>query len=107
MLRTALTMLMIGTMAAWGQAQGDAVSGSDKIDRADAYYHYALAQRYAKLAAKSGGRNREYVDKAIENYKAAIKADPETPMLREELADFQAKGPGSFFPLHALELPAR
>jgi len=52
---------------------------SDKVDRAAAYYHYALACMYAEMDASSGGRNPEYANKAIENHKAAIKADPQTP----------------------------
>jgi len=87
MLRTALAMFMIGGMAAWGQAQTSAPGAANKVDRATAYYHYALAHMYAEMAAASGGRNREYVNKAIENYKAAIKADPQTPMLSEELSE--------------------
>src|SRR5262249_43353400 len=57
------------------------------VDRATAYYHYSLAHMYAEMAAASGGRNGELVSKAIENYKAAIKADPKTPMLSEELSE--------------------
>jgi hypothetical protein len=36
---------------------------------------------YAEMAANSGGRSREYMNKSIENYKAAVKADPDTPVL--------------------------
>lgn len=83
MLRTALALFMIGGMAAWGQAQDDTPRSADKVDRAAAYYHYTLAHMYAGMAAASGGRNQEYVRKAIENHKAAVKADPQTPMLSE------------------------
>ena len=81
MLRTALAMFMIGGMAAWGQAQNDSSAGANKVDRATAYYHYTLAHMYAEMAAASGGRSREYMNKSIENYKAAVKADPQTPVL--------------------------
>lgn len=54
--------------------------------KADAYYHAALAHLYTELAAAYGGRG-EYVSKAIENYKAAMKADPESGYLANELAD--------------------
>ena len=96
MRRTALAMLMIGGMAAWGQARNDTPGGAVKVDRATAYYHFTLAHMYAHLAAASGGRNREYVNKAIENHRAAVKADPQTPML---------KRPPLFAP-HVLRPPA-
>lgn len=54
--------------------------------KAAAYYHAALGHLYAELAAQYGGRG-EYVSKAIENYRLAMKADPDTPSLAQELAD--------------------
>jgi tetratricopeptide (TPR) repeat protein len=41
---------------------------------------------YAELASAYGNRG-DYLNKAIENYKLAIKADPSTPMLSEELSE--------------------
>ena len=40
-----------------------------KVDKASAYYHYTLAHMYAELASAYGNRG-DYLDKAIENYKA-------------------------------------
>jgi lipopolysaccharide export system protein LptC len=80
MLKTVLAMFMIAGLA-WGQAPKDTSGGADKVDRAAAYYHYTLAHMYAEMATTSGARNREYMNKSIENYKAAVKADPQTPML--------------------------
>jgi len=74
-------MFIIAGMAAWGQAQNDTSGGAVKVDRATAYYHYALARMYAEMAAASRGRNIEYENEALENYKAAVKADPQTPKL--------------------------
>lgn len=54
--------------------------------KAQAYYHAALAHLYAELAAQYGGRG-EYVNKAIENYKTALAADPDAAFLASELAD--------------------
>jgi tetratricopeptide (TPR) repeat protein len=79
----ALAILAIGATA-W--AQSPAGSQPQKADRAAAYYHYALAHMYAELSEMPGGRN-ENLAKAIENYKAAIQADPNTPLLTEELSD--------------------
>jgi len=56
------------------------------VDRGSAYYHYTLAHMYAELAGAYGNR-ADYVNKAVENYKEAIKEDPSTPMLSEELSD--------------------
>ena len=95
MLRTALAMLLIGGMAAWGQSQKDSASSADKVDRAAAYFHFTLAHHYAELAVASGGRNREYAEKAMENYQAAIKADP-------KLAEIYPHGPR-----RRLTMPAR
>jgi hypothetical protein len=81
MLKTALAVLIIGCIAAWGQGPSE-TTGAVRVDRATAYYHYTLACMYREMAAaefRNPGVRREYEDKAIENYKAALKADPQTP----------------------------
>jgi hypothetical protein len=92
MLRTGLMVFMFGGMMAWAQAQ-DATpaptdkaqaqdtkaSSTDKIDRASAYYHYALAQFYYEMSFRSGGNQQVYRDKAKDEYEEAVKADPQTP----------------------------
>jgi len=62
-----------------------AVAQTPAVDHAAAYYHYSLGHMYADLASING--SPEYIRKAIENYKLAIKDDPETPMLSEELSE--------------------
>ena len=57
-----------------------------KNAKAAAYYHAALGHLYAELAAQYGGRG-EYVSKAIENYKLAMREDPETASLAQDLSD--------------------
>jgi hypothetical protein len=94
MLRTGLIVFMFGAMMAWAQAQdttpapADKVqaqdtkaSSTDKIDRASAYYHYALAQFYYEMGFRSGANQQVYLDKAREEYKEAVKADPQAPRL--------------------------
>ncbi|MCE5310220.1 MAG: tetratricopeptide repeat protein [Acidobacteriales bacterium] len=54
--------------------------------RADAYYNYAMGHLYAELAGAFGNRS-EYVNKAIDHLKEAIKADPGTRFLSDELSD--------------------
>ena len=69
-------------VAAWAQS----APGAAKSDHAAAYYYFTLAHFYADLAGSAGNRG-EYVTKAIDNYKAAIKADPDSAMLSEELSE--------------------
>jgi tetratricopeptide (TPR) repeat protein len=54
-------------------------------NRASAYYHAALADMYEEQAVNSG--RPEFVQQAIEEYKAAINADPVSPALYDGLAD--------------------
>jgi tetratricopeptide (TPR) repeat protein len=82
MRKVAMVMLAAGC-AAWGQ--NNAASGNN-VDHASAYYHYALAHIYAEMAGEPGGR--EYIDQAIQNYKEALKADPNSATISDELAEF-------------------
>jgi len=94
MYKAALALIAIGVLGlcpAWAQSQTGA-SAARNADKASAYYHYALAHMYADLASNgaSGASReniREYLNKAIENYKEAIKADPTVPLLTEELSE--------------------
>ena len=76
----------IGSSALQAQTGAAAPAAAPKVDKASAYYHYTLAHMYAELASAYGNRG-DYLNKAIENYKEAIKADPTAPMLSEELSD--------------------
>jgi tetratricopeptide (TPR) repeat protein len=81
-LNAGFLMLLLGAGACWGQGSAPAASS----DHATAYYRYTLAHMYAELAGNTTSRN-DYVNLAIENYKAAIKADPNSALLAEELSD--------------------
>src|SRR5579864_7209193 len=81
----ALLITVVGSASLWAQAQ-PGTAAATKVDRGTAYYHYTLAHMYAELAGAYGNRG-DYVNQAIDNYKQAIKADPSTPMLSEELSD--------------------
>jgi tetratricopeptide (TPR) repeat protein len=70
------------TIPTWAQESAD-----KKVDRAEAYYNFAMGHLYAEMAGAYGGRNGEYLTKAIGHYKAAIKADPTATFLSEELSD--------------------
>ncbi len=78
--KAALAVFLIGAGAFAQDTQ------ASKVDHASAYYHYALAHMYAEMAEMPGNR-AENLNKAIENYKAAIQADPTSPLLTEELSD--------------------
>ncbi len=57
-----------------------------KPSKGDAYFNYSMAHIYADLAAAFGNR-AEYLNQAIDFYKAAIKADPAAGFLSTELSD--------------------
>jgi tetratricopeptide (TPR) repeat protein len=54
-------------------------------DRASAYYHYALAHSYEEMATTYG--RPEYATRAIEEYKLALNADPDSQYLNAHLAE--------------------
>jgi tetratricopeptide (TPR) repeat protein len=58
-------------------------------DRAAAYYHFALAHMYEEQVATYG--RSELATKAIEEYRAAIDADPTSSYLTSGLAELYAK----------------
>ena len=87
---------LIGAFAAapaFGQAPAPAPAATpanqaaDASDRSNAYYTFAMAHLYAELAGAYGNRG-EYVNKAIDFYKQAMKLDPSSSYIGEELADF-------------------
>src|ERR1700752_4345333 len=58
-------------------------------DRAAAYYHFALAHMYEEQVATYG--RSELANKAIEEYRLAIDADPTSEYLTSALAELYAK----------------
>jgi hypothetical protein len=75
--RLLIMMLLIGGVAAWGQAPKEASSDAEKagkVDKATAYYHYMLACMYANRVDGPADP-----DKVRENLEAARKADPQAP----------------------------
>ncbi len=57
-----------------------------KIDKAASYYNYSLGHMYAELAS-AYANNGSYFSKAVESYRAALKADPGATFIAEELSD--------------------
>jgi tetratricopeptide (TPR) repeat protein len=66
-----------------------AASAPRKVDKAQAYYHYALAHLYEEQMAAYG--RSDLVNKAIEEYRMAIEADPTSEYLTSSLAELYAK----------------
>jgi tetratricopeptide (TPR) repeat protein len=61
-------------------------------NRAQAYYHVALAATYEDDALSEG--RPDDITRAIEEYKLALDADPESPELMNALADLYFRTPG-------------
>jgi tetratricopeptide (TPR) repeat protein len=60
-----------------------------KVDRAAAYYHYALAHMYEEMVTAYG--RSDLANKAIEEYRTAIEADPSSEFLTASLAELYVK----------------
>ena len=58
-------------------------------DRAAAYYHYGLAHLYEDMAVNAG--RSDYAAQAVEQYKLALDADPDSHFLQDGLADLYFK----------------
>lgn len=63
-----------------------AVVEEQNSSKAAAYYHFSLGEMYEELAEAYSNRS-DYVDKAIENYRLAMKEDPSTSFLVEDIAE--------------------
>ena len=70
-------------------ADSKATSAPRKLDKAAAYYHYTLAHMYEEQVAVYG--RSELANKAIEEYRLAIDADPTSEYLTSALAELYAK----------------
>lgn len=67
-----------------GAANGPAASAA-AADKSTAYYHAALADYYEDMATNFG--RQDYVTRAVEEYKLALNADPDSPSLAVSLAE--------------------
>jgi tetratricopeptide (TPR) repeat protein len=89
----ATVLLLLAAAHSFGQNQpaatpiqlAPAKADTAAVDRAQAYYHMALAGIYEEEAGAMG--RSEDVSHAIEEYKAALNADPNSPLLNNGLAD--------------------
>jgi tetratricopeptide (TPR) repeat protein len=70
-------------------AASDAKPAARKTDRAAAYYHYAVAHMYEEQVTVYG--RSDLANKAIEEYRLAIEADPSSEFLTSGLAELYVK----------------
>jgi len=71
-------------------AQGSAaVNPAASPDRASSYYHYGLAHLYEDMAVSQG--RSDYATQAVEQYKLALDADPNSRLLQDGLAELYFK----------------
>src|ERR1700693_2676213 len=93
------SVLVLSFLAAAGAAQSKPISPADKtadskasqrkIDRAAAYYHYTLAHMYEEQVTVYG--RSELANRAMEEYRLAIDADPSSEFLTAGLAELYVK----------------
>ncbi len=76
----------VSVTPAFSQAQ-TAASAPAAGDQASAYYNFAMGHLYAEMAGSYGNRG-EYVNKAIDYYREAMKIDPSAVYIAEELTEF-------------------
>jgi tetratricopeptide (TPR) repeat protein len=67
----------------------DAKSSAPRVDHAASYYHYALAHLYEEQVTAYG--RSELANKAMEEYRLAIDADPSSEFLTSGLAELYVK----------------
>jgi len=87
-------MISVAAAAAYGQTSASTPSDSKpaqprKVDRAAAYYHYAVAHMYEEQVTVYG--RSDLANKAIEQYRLAIEADPSSEFLTSGLAELYVK----------------
>ena len=85
-----ITSILWLAMAVLAPAQQPPAAERKPADRAAAYYHFSMAHLYQQLAREH--RSTDYFNRAIEEYKAAIAADPSSEYLSSELVDLYAQG---------------
>jgi len=84
-----LALAVFGGTQTYAQSKTPPAAIDDKTastsDRASAYYHYTLAHSYEEMATTYG--RPDYANRAIEEYKLALNADPESSYLNSHLAE--------------------
>ena len=83
------TAVSFGAQAPASDSKPAPTPAARKLDKAAAYYHYTVAHMYEEQVALYG--RSELANKAIEEYRLAIDADPTSEYLTSGLAELYAK----------------
>jgi tetratricopeptide (TPR) repeat protein len=86
---TVISACALAQQASPDSAKSAAPPAPRKVDKAAAYYHYTLAHMYEEQVAVYG--RSDLANKAIEEYRLAIDADPGSGYLTSGLAELYAK----------------
>lgn len=87
--RLAAMALVVAASFSAASMRADTAKPAINPDRANAYYHFALAHTYEEMATTYG--RPEYATRAVEEYKLALNADPTSPYLNSGLAELYFK----------------
>jgi tetratricopeptide (TPR) repeat protein len=89
MISSAKVLVLAAAITGLVNAQtGDATpkTAPGATDKAGAYYNFAMGRLYSELAGAYGNRG-DYINKAVEHYRQALKLDPNAGVVFEELTD--------------------
>jgi tetratricopeptide (TPR) repeat protein len=84
-----VTALLFVAHTMVAEASVDAHASQSTPDHASSYYHYGLAHLYEDMAVNAG--RSDYATQAVEQYKLALNADPNSRLLQDGLADLYFK----------------
>lgn len=79
-------LIILATVATALPALAQQPTPAKTGDKASAYYNFSMGHLYAELAGAYGNRG-EYLNQAIDHYRAALKADPSATFIADELSD--------------------
>ena len=82
---SAAGVLLLATPLLVAQSTKPAAPQGPAPDRSSAYYHYGLAHMYEEMAVSAG--RPDYATQAVEEYKLALNADPNSALLQDGLAE--------------------
>ncbi len=87
MIRSASTLFLLVGLGCVSFAQTPKTTPTAPADKSGAYYNFAMGRLYAELAGSDNGKSTDYVSKSIQHYQEALKADPTSDIVLEELTD--------------------
>jgi tetratricopeptide (TPR) repeat protein len=85
MIRSAKALLTVVALVSISYAQSNQTAAPPADKHASAYYNFAMGRLYAGMAQEES--NPQYIEKAIQYYKEALKADPTASPIYEDLTD--------------------